>query len=133
MDIDEASPGKAAVRLTLTIEGGPDGDADEVERSTGRLRRDLLELDVEDVEPVHVGEVPAGAKSVDPASVGALVVTLAPAAIQGLVAVVRAWLQARPVSSVKVTLGRDSLELTNASSEQMEELTRAFIARHGAR
>jgi hypothetical protein len=117
-------------RLTVTIAAQPDCDRDELDRLTGQLRRRLLELDVDDVELVREGEAPKDAKSVDPATIGALAVTLAPTAIQGVIGLVRHWFVDHPISSVKVTLGRDSLELTNASPAQVEELTRAFIARH---
>jgi hypothetical protein len=58
------------------------------------------------------------------------VVTLAPSAIPGLIGLVQGWLCGRPAAGVKVTLGRDSIELTNATAAQAEQLTRAFLARH---
>jgi hypothetical protein len=130
MGIDDTSRRRGAERLTLVIESGPDTDASELSHLTGQLRRELLELDVEDVELVRTGEGPPGAKVVDPVTIGALAVTLGPTAVQSIVALVQKWVIDRPVRSVKVTLGRDSLELTNASSEQLEQLTRAFIAKH---
>jgi hypothetical protein len=130
MDTDETSRRPGTTRLVLAIEGAPDSDLEELARLGSQLRRQLLEMDVDDVELVREGEAPAGAKAADPAAIGALAVTLAPAAIQGVIGLVRGWARHRPVSSIKVTLGHDSLELTNASPEQLDQLTRAFIARH---
>jgi hypothetical protein len=129
---DDASRRRETERLTLTIEHGPDGDVEELAHLTRQLRRELLELDVEQADVVRHGELPRGAKAVDPAAAGHIALTLAPAAIHGVIALVRRWLEIRRVASVKVTLGEDSLELTNASSEQQDQITRAFLARHPA-
>ena len=59
-----------------------------------------------------------------------MVVTLGTAAIPGVIGLVQGWLRGRPAAAVKVTLGRDSIELTNATAAQVEQLTRAFLARH---
>jgi len=131
MDTNAASR-RQTERLMLAIEGVPDGDQEELDRVTRQLRQHLLQLDVADVEFVHTGEPPAGAKAVDPAAIGALAVTLAPGAIQGIIGLVQSWLKDRRVSSIKITLGHDSLELANASPAQLEQLTSAFIARHPA-
>jgi hypothetical protein len=37
--------------LGIQVAVGPDGDAEEVAEATARLRRELLDLDVEAVEP----------------------------------------------------------------------------------
>lgn len=130
VDTDNAPQRQGTERLTIAVEGGLDSDREEVAELTGQLRRQLLELNVDNVELVRSGEAPPGSKVADPITIGALVVTLAPTAIQGVIGLLQNWLRARPVRSVKVTLGRDSIELTNASAESLEQLTMAFIARH---
>jgi hypothetical protein len=130
MDTDETANSSGTARLTLVVERGADVDDDELDRLARQLRDQLLELDVEDVQPLHEGAAPPGSKAVDPAAVGALVVTLAPTAIQSVLGLLQSWLHGRPAAGVKVTLGRDSLELTNATAAQIDELTRAFLARH---
>jgi len=126
----EAAAGRRGQRVVLVIQATADSDEAELDRLTGQLRRRLLELEVENVELMQAGELPPGAKAVDPIAIGSLVVTLVPPAIQGLIGLVQSWAKDRPVSSIRVTLGDDSLELTNASPEQLERLTRAFINRH---
>jgi hypothetical protein len=137
VDTEEAPEQRGRERLTLLIEGRPDGDLEELARLTAQLRDDLLQLDVENVELVRGGNAPPGSKVADPITIGAVVITLAPTLIQSVVGLVQTWLaqrshRERPVSSIKLTLGLDSLELTSASPEQLEQFTRAFIARHPA-
>ena len=130
METNEARQQQGVERLTIAVEGAPDSDLEEHARLTTQLRQRLLELEVERVDLVRGGEVPPGSKVADPITIGAIAVTLAPAAIQAVIGLLQSWLKDRPVRSVKLTLGRDSLELGNASPEQLEQLTRAFVARH---
>jgi hypothetical protein len=130
VETSEAPQQRANERLTLAIEGAPDSDAEELARLTGQLRSQLLELDVERVDLVRGGQAPPGSKVADPITLGAIIVTLAPTVIQAVIGLVQNWHKDHPVSSVKVTLGDDSLELSNASPEQLEQLAQAFIARH---
>lgn len=130
METEESASGRGIARLTLVIERGPDVDVEELDLLTRQLRDQLLQLDVEDVRPLTGGVAPPGSKAGDPAAIGSLVVTLAPAAIQGVIGLLQGWLHGRPAAGVKVTLGRDTLELTNATAAQVDQLTRAFLARH---
>jgi hypothetical protein len=130
VETNEAPQQRANERLTLAIEGAPDSDAEELARLTGQLRSQLLELDVDRVDLVRGGQAPPGSKVADPITIGAIIITLAPTVIQAVIGLVQNWHKDHPVSSVKVTLGEDSLELSNASPEQLEQLAQAFIARH---
>jgi len=130
METNERASSPDSARLTLVIERGPDVDVEELDHLTRQLRDELLQLDVDDVQPVPDGAAPPGSKAVDPTAVGAMVVTLATSAIPGVIGLVQVWLRGRPATGVKVTLGRDSIELTNATAAQVEQLTRAFLARH---
>ncbi|HKN49771.1 MAG TPA: hypothetical protein VJ010_06045 [Actinomycetota bacterium] len=120
---------KSLERLILVLEGDTDTDAEELTALTAQLRWRLLELDVESVESVREGEVPLGAKPIDVVSVGAIVVMLSTAAVPAVVRLMEGWLQ-RPVLRIKVTIGGDSLELTNASKADKRDLTQAFLDRH---
>ena len=68
-------PGPATVGVQLAV--GPDDDAEQVAEATLRLRRELLDLDVEAVEVPSAGEPPPGTRAVELAALGALVVTVA--------------------------------------------------------
>lgn len=59
------------VKFTITL-ANPDLDAEEQERETRNLLRDINDLDVESAGLVEVTEIPEGAKSVGGFLVGAL-------------------------------------------------------------
>ncbi|CAN5864087.1 hypothetical protein BH20ACT6_BH20ACT6_05350 [soil metagenome] len=113
------------VRLS---EGG--ADAQRLEELTLSLRRELLELDVEDVELPRGGTAPAGSRALDVAAVGALLVTLTSSArtVTSVVDTVRRWLARSPRGrTVELTIGDRSLRLEGASREQQERLVEQFL------
>jgi hypothetical protein len=69
--------GEPGTTLGIHLVVGPDAEPDEVAEATAQLRRELLNLDVESVEQLRVGAPPPGAKAVELAALGALVVTVA--------------------------------------------------------
>jgi len=102
---------------------------DELARS---LRRELLELDVDDVEPATAGAAPAGTRGLELAVIGALLVKAqASGELLGkVVGVLRHWLRAAPQAparTVRVTLGDRTLELGNATDEQQQQLVEEFL------
>ncbi|WP_437095393.1 hypothetical protein [Streptomyces sp. enrichment culture] len=118
-------------RMHLVLTGRRDSDQEELDELTHRLRERLLDLEVDSVEPIRSGDVPAGAKPVDAIAVGALAVTLAPLALRSVLDLVRTWIENRPVRTVAITLGEDSLELEAVSSADQQRLIEAFLAAHG--
>lgn len=115
----------------VVLDGGSDTDALELAELTGQLRRQLLELDVETVEPVRSAEVPEGAKPLDAMSIGALVVAAGPGVLKAVVGLVGEWLAHRPVRSAKLTIDGDSIELSDATAAERKQLIAAFVDRHG--
>jgi hypothetical protein len=92
-----------AKSLTLRIEGDFEVDQEELAVLTTRLRRELLQLDVEEVDiPRAEGE--PGAKAVDPATMGILTIKVGPKAVGGVVGDVSAWRERSNARSVKVEL-----------------------------
>ncbi|MEV5331087.1 hypothetical protein [Streptomyces werraensis] len=116
--------------MHLVLQGGSDSDQEELDALTLQLRERLLELDVDDVTLERSGDVPVGAKPVDAIAVGALAVTLAPIALRSVLDLVRTWIENRPVRTIALTLGEDSLELEAASSADQQRLIEAFLAAH---
>ncbi|MFF3933664.1 hypothetical protein ACWCQB_33645 [Streptomyces hirsutus] len=114
--------------MQLVLTGVPDSDREELDELTRHLRERLLELDVDRVEPVRADHVPAGAKPADAIAVGALVVTLAPLALRSVLGLVQTWIENRPVRTVSITLGDDSLELEAVSAADQQRLIEAFLA-----
>jgi hypothetical protein len=93
------------------------------------LRRDLIELGVDDVEPVVGEPAPPGTRGLDLVAVGALLVTLGRSvAVSRLVALVHDWVAREPVTrTAKLTVGDRTIELTGATIEQQDKLTAEVI------
>ncbi|WP_309063700.1 MULTISPECIES: hypothetical protein [Streptomyces] len=119
------------MRILLSEEGS---DPEHIARRTRSLREELLLLDVDDVRAVPAGEAPPGARGVDIAMVGALLVNLGGAAtgLSQVVTVIRDWWgrchDTRP--SLRLTLDGDVLEISEATDEQVVEAFDLFVRRH---
>jgi hypothetical protein len=99
-----------------------------------QLRRELLDLDVDETGAAGMGEPPPGARAVDVAALGALVVNIAdPQLIKAVVAAVRSWLAGSSRRSIKLQLGGDVLELTGVSSKEQRRLAEEWLARQTLR
>ncbi len=123
-----------AATLDVKVVGGPDGDAEELAQATRQLRRELLDLDVDSVEPPPASEPPPGSRAVDVATLGALVVNLADSQLlAAVIGAVRSWLAGSSRRSIKLGLGGDVLELTGVSSKEQRRLTDEWLARQAGR
>jgi hypothetical protein len=120
--------------LHLQVDGGADADDEEVAELTQALRQELLQLDVEAVEPAVGGEVPPGAKAVEALAVGGLIVSLVKSAgmLGAVVDTVQSWLARLGSRSVKLELDGDVLEVTGISAQQQGDLIRTWVERHAA-
>ena len=122
-----------ADRVELRLEVlSPDGDEDE----TLALRRELLDLDVDDVRPVRGGAAPEGAKGVEALVAGTLLVTLSQEAVKALVATAVDWLRRRrgggeDAAGLRLQIGDDVLALRDGTSAEDRALIDAFLDRHG--
>ena len=120
------------MELTIGIGLGQEADAQELDDATRELRRELLELDVEDVEHPSGGAPPEDARAVEAVLLGTLLVKLGQQAVESVVRAVAGWLSRRPDRTVKLQLGEDAIELSDPTDEQQRELIAAFLARNGA-
>ena len=119
---------QATVALVLHEE---EPDPEELEELTAKLRRRLLELDVDAVDRTASGEAPAGARGIG-AALGPLIVQFLASkeSLGAMVATIRGWLSGRDDRTVKIAMDGDTLELTGVSAEGQEQLVAAWIARH---
>jgi hypothetical protein len=121
------------VRVRLSEDGA---DAERLASLTGFLRQDLLQLDVQNVTALRAGEPPPGARAIDVAAVGGLLVSLSGSAeaLRAVVAAVRKWLtRGEGVRrTVRLEMGGDVLELSEASAADQDRLIDVFIRRHAA-
>ncbi|MBV9204304.1 MAG: hypothetical protein JO037_02615 [Actinobacteria bacterium] len=119
------------LRLQISEEGA---DAEQLAALTGYLRAELLQLDVDDVTAPRDGEAPTGARAFGVAEVGALLVALGQSAdgLRAVVSAIRAWLRRGTGTrrTVRLELGGDALELSQASEADQERLIELFVSQH---
>ncbi|KOX06540.1 hypothetical protein ADK65_00735 [Streptomyces sp. NRRL B-1140] len=119
------------MHILLTEE---DAEAERVAELTGCLREELLDLDVDDVTRLPGGEPPPGARAVDVTQIGALLVTLGSSAtaLNQVANVIRSWMGRRHDTrpSLRLQMGEDVLEVSEATDDQVAEALEIFVARH---
>jgi hypothetical protein len=122
------------LRLHLSEDGA---DPERLDSLTGYLREELLVLDVEDVQPVPVGEPPPGSRAFDVVAVGGLLVALGRSAegLRSVVLTIRNWLARGQGTrrTVRLEIGDDVLELSEATTSDQQRLIDLFVSRHAAR
>lgn len=123
----------AAVELRVDLGVNRGEDAIELDEATRQLQRELLKLDVDDVRRVAVGEPPPGARAVDPTLLGSLAITAGKEVAGAVIRTLVSWLARRPSRSVKLTIGGDTIELSDVSAEDQRRLLESFLARQEER
>jgi hypothetical protein len=119
------------LRVQLAEEGA---DPERLEELTRFLRDELLQLDVDDVTALRVGEPPPGARVFDVLAVGGLLVSLSRSAegLRPIVSAIRKWLARGEGTrrTVRLEIDGDALELSEASAADQERLVGLFVSRH---
>jgi hypothetical protein len=119
------------LRVQLSEEGA---DAERLDTLTGYLRGELLQLDVGDVAALRAGAPPPGARALDAAAIGGLLVTLGGSVdgLRSVVSAVREWLRHGDGTyrMVRLELDGDALELSQAGAADQERLIELFVGRH---
>lgn len=119
------------LKLGISLTSDPGADAADVAEAARKLRRELLELDVDSVEPTRSDDPPPGSRGVEVAALGSLIVTIAQTPLlASVVDAVQSWLARSRRGSIKLELGGDVLELTGISSDEQRRLTDEWLRRH---
>ena len=121
----------SSLPLKISIDGGSESDEEELALMGQRLRRDIQQLDVDDVEFVRGGTAPAGAKG-DAITMASLAVTLAPVALKSLFDLLQSWIMRHDKATVTIEMGKDRVTLTGSPSKEQLAVIQAAIARHQA-
>ncbi len=124
----------AEERIDLVVElgGGVEADAEELAGLAYQLRRELLQLDVETVSLARSGQTPPGAKGIEAAAMGILLVKLVSSSglLTAVADVVRSWLSRNPGRSVRLEIDGDRIEVAGISSAEQRRLIGTWIAHH---
>ena len=121
-----------ASQLEVNLHIDDDVSPLELEELTAAMRRELLLLDVQSVDRVPGGPAPEGAKGIELAAIGALIVNLGKATpvLGQVVEVIQAWAARSPNRTVKLTLAGDTLELGGISAGDQHQVIKDWMARH---
>ena len=117
----------------LLMEG--ESPPDRVDEMTRQLRRELLQLDVDDVVTPRGGEAPRGSRGWDMAETGALLVTLGQSAtaLRAVVDAVRNWrVRCRERPTIRLVIDGDVLEISEATPDQTARSFELFADRHSS-
>jgi hypothetical protein len=121
-------PGDAnATRLTIEVDAGGDALPEDVDALTRRLRSEIQDFGVEEVTLKTTTAVPAGTKSVEAVTVGALAITLLPQVLPRLIEFLQAWsLRGKDrMVKIKASVGDRSVDIEypeGASEVAVQEL-----------
>ncbi|GAB2503592.1 effector-associated constant component EACC1 [Nocardiopsis aegyptia] len=121
---------ETSLQILLTEE---EASAEQIEELSGRLRRELLQLDVDDVTPVRSAGAPLGARGWDMAQVGALLVIMnqSVTALGAVVGAVRRWRdRCRERPTIRLEIDGDVLEISETSPELTARAFELFVDRH---
>lgn len=114
--------------MTITIH---DPDVERLDELSSVLRRELLDLGVDDVERASAGEAPDGTRGIDVAAIGVLLVAFQEplVAVTAIVGAIRGWMSStRGANAVELTIGDQTLKIDSASREQQDRLIDEFVA-----
>lgn len=121
-----ADAGDGLVVRVRAVDGDEEGDLLD---QAALLRRELLDLDVEDVRTLAPAESPEGAKGVADMA-GWLAVQMGSVeTVRAVVELLRGW-AGRRSRDIEVTMGGDTLKLNGVTAAEQELIIDAWLARH---
>jgi hypothetical protein len=117
--------------LKIQLEKSSDEDDERLGKVTSQLRQDLLDLDIEKVEPDRTGKIPEGARG-DPFTLGTLILTLAASGgvFSKLIDTLQLWLNNRGSRHLTLEMDGDKLVLDGNPTKSQQQLIDLFINRH---
>lgn len=103
-------------------------EAEDLAAQTAKLRRTLLELDVDDVRHVSTGPAPEGTRAGEVLEIGGLLVALAraPQLASSVAQVLSAWIARRNGRSATVVMDGRRIELHGVTHDDQQRMMRLF-------
>jgi hypothetical protein len=112
--------------IALSIGADAATDDEELSRLSEGLREDLMEAGAESVEQVPGGEAPPGSKG-DLITLGNLLVTLAPTALAGLIAMLKSWTTRHERVKITLTRGKEKITIAGDLSQEQQRTITAWL------
>ena len=111
----------------------PDFDAEELDNAATSLRLELADADA-DVHDLPAGAAPEGTRAIDAATIGGLAVSVSGGltVLREVLTMIATWRQRGQGSAVRLKLGDDEIELSEATSADQERILEAFLDRQRA-
>jgi hypothetical protein len=106
--------------------GAKGADARELDELTRSLADELRQIEVRSVDRISEGEAPPGSKG-DPFTIGWLAVTLTPILAKKVFDVLADWVNRVQGRTIKITLGQNTIELSDASPKEREKLLKRWL------
>lgn len=122
-------------QLVINIDSKTNDDDEQLEQLTLQLKEELRELDVDKVDFVGKGNVPAGAKGEDITAWGSLFVTLAASGgiLPNVISTIQSWLTRHENRSIRLKIDGDELEVKGLSDKGEHRLIDDWINRYTER
>jgi hypothetical protein len=120
-----------STEFIVHLEIDPDRDLRDLEQASANLRSELSRLDgIASVEPLPIGEAPAGSRAADAVSVGSILMTLAASGgvISSLIGVLREWAGRDEKRKVVLQIGEDKIELAGVRAQDEKQLVETFLS-----
>jgi hypothetical protein len=129
---DHLAAATQITHVSIHVEADVPDDLERLDILTARLRHELAALALDAIHPLPAAAPPAGAKGIDAAVAGGLLVSLAnsPALLEALVHTVGDWIVRVGARQVRVELDGDVLEISRASATDQRQLVEQWIERH---
>ena len=122
---------ESELRLRINEDGA---DAERLATLTTYLRTELAELDVPAVGYERDSAVPEGARAIELEAIAGLLVTLGGSveSLRSVIHIVRGWVTRGEgaARTVRLELGGDVLQISNASAAEQDRLIDLFVDRH---
>jgi hypothetical protein len=117
----------APTTITVILDAGRDALVEDLDVMTRKLRNEIEDLGVESVRLATTRNAPAGTKSMEAVTIGALAVTVLPAALPRLIEFLQAWTLRSKDQTVKIkaSVGDRSVDVeypAGASETVVKEL-----------
>jgi hypothetical protein len=116
-------------QLSLEI-SADDASVEDIDRMTRQLLSELRDMDVESAELAKDSPAPAGTKSVDPVTAGAIVIAVLPTVLPKIVEAIQAWVLRGSNRTVKFKgkVAGQAIEF-EGSAEELQKLIASLSAK----